>query len=139
MVLMGLKKKGKKKNKDIIDSRPKGSSRAILALRIAESDSTFVKCYVDDATYVYVGKCIHCGTALRVSSAGSTDATIEHIVPLIAGGSGTDLLNVALACARCNNQKGIHHDQKKLSERSQEIIDALLEKRKRRLVKSFLS
>ena len=124
---MGLKKKGKKKKRDSIDSRPKGSSRAILALRIAKSDSTFE---LDVLNKRYVGKCIHCSTSLVVmSETGSTLATIEHIVPLIAGGSGTDLMNLALSCSRCNNQKGIHHDAKQLDDRGEFVINLLLRKR----------
>lgn len=135
---MGLKKTKKKKKNDSIDSRPKGSSRAALALRIAETDSTFQLKTYSPTQYVYVGKCIHCGTSLVVSSSGATDATIEHIMPLVAGGSGTDLLNLALACSGCNNQKGIHHDQKNLTQHSREIIESLLKKRESRFVKSFV-
>lgn len=124
---MGLKKKGKKKKKDSIDSRPKGSSRAALALQIAKTDTTFE---LDELNKRYVGKCIHCGTSLVVmSETGSTAATIEHIFPLVAGGSGTDLMNLALSCSRCNNQKGIHHDARQLDERGELIVDLLLRKR----------
>src|SRR5579863_6086777 len=56
------------------------------------------------------GRCIHCNTKLVVSRDGHTDATIEHIKPLCDGGDPTDPRNLALACSRCNNEKGIRHD-----------------------------
>jgi 5-methylcytosine-specific restriction endonuclease McrA len=124
---MGLKKKGKKSKAEATDPRPKGSSREQLVLDIVRTDNSFYVGYTDPS--IHVGKCIHCGTMLTVTMSGRTEATIEHIMPLTAGGSGTDLHNLALACERCNNTKGIHHDAKNLDERAQEVIAALLEKR----------
>lgn len=63
----------------------------------------------------------------------TTDATIEHIVPLCAGGSGTDLRNMALACKRCNNEKGVRHDPHAgKGGRADDVIVALTEKRMKR-------
>lgn len=132
---MGLKKNKKKATKDNHGRRPKGSSRAILALQIAESDATFSLVAAADGSTCYVGKCIHCGTKLRVETDGSTAATIEHIVPLCDGGDAVDLLNVALACSGCNSEKGIRHDSKSgRGGRSDDVIKALLDKRRSRYV-----
>lgn len=61
---------------------------------------------------------------------GITDATVEHIKPLCDGGASRDLSNLALACKRCNNEKGIHHDQHAgKGGRADEVITALLAKR----------
>jgi len=59
----------------------------------------------------YRGRCIHCNSKLYVSLKGETDATVEHIEPKCNDGSVTDPTNLALACARCNNEKGIRHDR----------------------------
>lgn len=75
---------------------------------------------------IWVGKCIHCGRKLGVSVSGSTDATLEHIVPLCAGGSPDDPHNLALACAGCNNRKGVEHDQHVgKGGRADEVVSAL--------------
>lgn len=139
IVTMGLKKNKKKKDTVTPDPRVKGSSRADLVLRIVASDNTFECLKVGDNEWDerWLGKCIHCGTKLVVdhrfgTGTVKTNATVEHIMPLTAGGSGTDLLNLALACSRCNNWKGIHHDQKNLDTRAREVISALLEKRSAR-------
>ena len=42
-------------------------------------------------------------------------ASIEHIVPRTHGGDDSPE-NLALACARCNQEKGIHHDSKSLTD-----------------------
>lgn len=60
---------------------------------------------------VWVGKCIHCQSALTVGLRGQTwGATLEHIVARAHGGTD-DLRNLALACARCNHGKGIRTDR----------------------------
>ena len=64
---------------------------------------------------------------------GSTNATIEHIVPLCDGGDPTDPRNLSLACASCNNEKGIRHDKHAgKGGRADEVIRALQEKRAHR-------
>jgi len=65
--------------------------------------------------------------------AGETGATLEHIQPLCDGGHSTEPENLALACARCNNEKGVRHDQHAgKGGRADEVIAALKEKRMQR-------
>ena len=81
----------------------------------------------------WVGKCIHCNTKLFVTDHGNTDATVEHIQPLCDGGDPTDPRNLALACKRCNNEKGVRHDQHAgKGGRADEVIARLREKRAQR-------
>ncbi len=80
--------------------------------------------------FAWVGKCIHCNTKLFVTDQGNTEATVEHIRPLCAGGDPFDPRNLALACSRCNNAKGIHHDQHVgKGGRADEVIASLQSKR----------
>lgn len=112
-------------------TRAKGRSRSELVLEIVRSDNTFYVGYSDPP--VYVGKCIHCNSRLYVTMQGSTDATVEHIQPLCNGGNPTDPRNLALACKRCNNEKGIRHDQHAgKCGRADEVIARLLAKRMKR-------
>lgn len=62
---------------------------------------------------VWTGKCLHCGTRLVVSNAGVplNGGTIEHMLPRTHGGTD-ELHNVALACSRCNNGKGVRLDHR---------------------------
>ncbi|MBL8916276.1 MAG: HNH endonuclease [Archangium sp.] len=106
----------------------------VTLLAIVRTDSTFEKVRTRDGSFVWQGKCLHCNTKLVVELDGSAvkRVTIEHIVPQSAGGSN-DLLNLALACSRCNNRKGRQHDHKGLSDaRAAELIEKLLEKRRAR-------
>ena len=106
--------------------RPKGKSRTAAVLSVVSTDSTF---YLHDdqvSPAVWVGKCIHCNRKLAVTESGSTGATLEHIVPLCAGGSADDPRNLALACVGCNNRKGIDHDMHVgVRTRSDEVVTAL--------------
>jgi len=54
-------------------------------------------------------------------------ATLEHIQPQAQGGTN-DLTNLAVACARCNRQKGSRHDHKP-GEALERLVAALSEKR----------
>jgi len=105
--------------------------RQILA--IVATDSTFERVEARGGE-AWLGKCLHCNAHLYVALDGSpiSRATIEHIVPQSAG--GTDALeNLALACSRCNHQKGRRHDPKGLSNaRTAEVVDQLLAKRRLR-------
>lgn len=109
-----MSKKRSKKNKNA--KRVKGHAREELVLGIVRSDMTF-EFHRDDSQLsttgggIWIGKCIHCGRKLGVSANGKTDATVEHIRPLCAGGSRDDIMNCALACKRCNNEKGVRHDE----------------------------
>ena len=124
---VGLKKKGKKSKKVTTEARTRGNSRAAQVLEIIKSSKNFYVGYTDPACYV--GHCIHCDTMITATMSGDTSATVEHIMPICAGGSATDLSNVALACKACNNEKGIRHDARRLGERALEVIAALLKKR----------
>ena len=84
---------------------------------------------------VWVGKCIHCGADLVVREDGTPvgRATVEHIAPRNRGGTD-EPENLALACARCNHQKGHRHDvRRRPSARTLEVEAALLERRRKRL------
>ena len=63
----------------------------------------------------------------------ATDRTFEHIVPKNHGGTD-DLENLAIACTRCNSEKGLRHDHKRADDpKLQEVIARLRERRRRRL------
>lgn len=124
----------KKRSKDRPEGtahRPRGASRAQVVLSIVATDMTFE--FHRDNTLgwgIWVGKCIHCNTKLGVSENGSTEATVEHVVPLCNDGAATDPRNLALACKRCNNEKGVRHDPHAgKGGRADEVITALQGKR----------
>jgi len=128
---MGLKKKSRKK-RELPDPHAKGAARCRQALEIVATDNTFNLGF-DSAGPLWIGRCLHCNTAMYVRTNGGTDATVEHIVPTSKGGSGTDLMNLALACKECNNEKGVRHDQNyPRDKRACEVIGKLLEKRSER-------
>lgn len=92
-------------------------------------------------------RCLHCRHALHLAQTGEPldGGTLEHIVPrswfgrraaahLTANLHGPDdPRNLALACARCNQQKGKGPDARGPEDaRAQEIVSALLEQRARR-------
>jgi len=102
-------------------------------LQIVATDRTFERAEVRGAD-VWAGKCLHCNTQLLVGLDGAprSRATIEHIVPRAAGGSD-ELGNLALACARCNHEKGVRHDPHYATDpRAREVVDRLLARRRRR-------
>lgn len=102
-------------------------------LAIIATDDTFER-VMTGAGEAWSGKCIHCNAHLVVGLDGEpvSRATIEHILPRNHGGTD-DLDNLALACARCNNEKGVRHDNKpKGDARLLEIIAKLAAKRKAR-------
>jgi 5-methylcytosine-specific restriction endonuclease McrA len=92
-------------------------------------------------------RCLHCRSALYVFDEGVTSngATLEHIIPqswfekraaadLIADLTGPDdVRNLALACPRCNQGKGLNHDKAGPSNhRAREVVQALFAKRQAR-------
>jgi 5-methylcytosine-specific restriction endonuclease McrA len=92
-------------------------------------------------------RCLHCRAHLSITASGEPlgTATLEHIVPrswfgrrgcedLLASLDGpSDPRNLALACARCNQQKGRGPDAAGPGDpRAREIVHALLERRLRR-------
>ena len=111
-----------------------GTATRRRLLDIARSDTTFVRTELRGRP-VWAGKCLHCNAALVVADDGTPvgPVTVEHIVPRTAGGSD-ELANLALACARCNHEKGKRHDVRYgRGARAQEVVDRLLDKRRQRL------
>ncbi len=81
-------------------------------LAVVATDRTFIP---DPRLGGYVGKCIHCRTKLVVMSDGQTSATVEHVLARAHGGTN-DPSNLALACARCNHEKGVRHDTRRAND-----------------------
>jgi len=127
---MGLKKKDKKSRRDRnTGDRSHGSARLELILMIAATDKTFER----STDGFWYGRCLHCSSSLRVGATGQTSASIEHIVPVSAGGSNSDMLNMALACISCNSEKGVRHDPNYPRDpRAVEVIESLLQRRLKR-------
>ncbi len=96
-------------------------SRAALVLAVVRTDRTFGE---DARVDGFVGKCIHCRTKLVVTRDGRTAGTIEHVLPQNHGGTD-DVRNLALACARCNHEKGMRHDMRRAND---PVFLALLER-----------
>jgi 5-methylcytosine-specific restriction endonuclease McrA len=111
-----------------------GNRRAIV-LGIVATDRTFESATLQGQA-CWVGKCIHCQTRLTVGADGETGpgVTIEHIVARNHG--GTDALeNLALACARCNAQKGYRHDHRRRDDpKLMSLIETLKARRMARFV-----
>ncbi len=112
-----------------------GASRTRrLLLQVASTDRTFEPCELDGER-VLEGKCIHCQRKLVLAMDGTplNAATLEHIVPKNHG--GTDVPeNLAIACARCNAEKGLRHDHKRRTDpKLRELIDRLQTRRRERL------
>jgi 5-methylcytosine-specific restriction endonuclease McrA len=108
--------------------RPLNKRARILA--IVATDRTFVRTRLPDGE-AHVGKCLHCGARLTISLAGEprSHATIEHILPRNHGGTD-ELPNLALACARCNAQKGVRLDARRADDPDLlRVVEALLTKR----------
>ncbi|UCH28291.1 MAG: HNH endonuclease [Myxococcales bacterium] len=104
-----------------------------LLLEVAATDSTF-ELKERDGEQVLQGKCIHCQRklALRTDGTPINGATIEHIVPKNHGGTD-DLENLAIACARCNSEKGLRHDHKQPDDpKLLEVVERLRERRRKR-------
>jgi 5-methylcytosine-specific restriction endonuclease McrA len=104
------------------------------ALKIIGSDKTFTVETVRGES-MWVGKCLFCNAKLAVPLSGRlpSGVTVEHILSRHHGGMDT-VDNLALACSRCNNAKGIHHDHKRqLDARGREVVEALLAKRHSRM------
>lgn len=103
-------------------------------LEVAATDRTFEPRELD-GEQVLEGKCIHCQRKLVLRADGTpiNGATLEHIVPKNHGGTD-DLENLAIACARCNSEKGLRHDHKRSDDpKLREVIQRLQERRRKRL------
>lgn len=100
-------------------------------LGIVLTDSTFERTVFRDRE-VWAGRCIHCNAHLHIALDGTplSRATIEHIVARAHGGTD-DPRNLALACARCNHQKGRHHDVRHKTDAR--LVDVVERLRRRRL------
>lgn len=102
-------------------------------LAIVRTDRTFSRVVVRERE-VWGGKCIHCKGHLYVGLDGRpvSKATIEHIRPRAHGGTD-ELRNLALACARCNHQKGCRLDNRPAGDPDLErMIERLAERRAER-------
>jgi 5-methylcytosine-specific restriction endonuclease McrA len=73
----------------------------------------------------WVGPCIFCGGRLAFDPATGDGATLEHIRPRSDGGTD-DLANLALAHARCNNEKGRRTDSKRRRQRDPERYERIV-------------
>ena len=107
------------------------SRRHALLLAAAVTDSTFERAQLDGRT-VWVGKCIHCGSRLVVADDGRAlgEATLEHVWPQAQGGTD-EIDNLAVACARCNREKGTRHDHRG-GARLDEVVAVLRARRQAR-------
>jgi 5-methylcytosine-specific restriction endonuclease McrA len=107
------------------------SARRALVLGIVATDATFEKAVVRGDS-CWVGRCLHCNAKIVVDESGETLGTIEHILPQNHGGTD-DLANLALACARCNSQKGVRHDARSKNDpKLVALVASLGEKRRAR-------
>ncbi len=109
------------------------SIKHLRILGIVATDRTFAPATLDGAK-VWVGKCIHCSAKLVIRDDGRPlgAATIEHIWPQSQGGDD-QLVNLALACDRCNREKGTRHDHKPGNDpRLAEIVETLRRRRAER-------
>lgn len=90
-------------------------------------------------------RCLHCRTRLQIASDGTAcgATSLEHVVPQAwfgkraaaaltsrVGGDSDDPRNLALACARCNQDKGKGPDARgPIDARAREVVTALLDRR----------
>ncbi len=106
-------------------------SRATRVLAIVHTDRTFELKEVRGEK-LWVGRCIHCSSAIAVDAHGTTGATLEHIEPTTHGGTD-DTRNLALACARCNQRKGASLDKRRRDDPTlSAVIDTLRTRRAER-------
>ena len=107
------------------------SRKHLLLLAAAVTDSTFAQTTLDGKT-VWVGKCIHCNSKLVVDDKGRAmgEATLEHVWPETQGGTN-EVANLAVACARCNREKGSRHDHRG-GQRLEEVVALLRTRRAER-------
>lgn len=106
------------------------SRKHLRLLGAAVTDTTFARTILDGET-VWVGKCIHCNAKLVIRDDGRAmgAATLEHVRPQAQGGDNR-LENLAVACNRCNREKGTRHDHGKGDRaRLDEVVRLLSERR----------
>jgi 5-methylcytosine-specific restriction endonuclease McrA len=97
-------------------------------LAAAVTDATFERQMLDGKR-VWIGKCVHCNSKLVIADDGRSlgEATLEHVWPQAQGGTD-EVTNLAVACARCNREKGTRHDHRG-GARLEEVV-ALLQARR---------
>ena len=94
---------------------------------------------------VWNTRCLHCRSRLQVRDDGEAmgHSTLEHVIPQAwfgalaaknlcarVGDDADDARNLALACTRCNHDKGKSHDARGPADaRALEVISALFAKR----------
>ncbi len=94
---------------------------------------------------VWNTRCLHCRARLQVRDDGEAmgHCTLEHVIPQAwfgeraatdlcsrVGDDADDARNLALACTRCNHDKGKSHDARGPGDaRAIEVISTLLAKR----------
>ncbi len=116
-----------------------------LFLRALRSDAQAV---LDDIGVHWDTRCLHCRRRLQVRADGEPlgHASLEHVVPrawfgrraagaltATVGEDPDDARNLALACARCNHDKGKGPDARGPSDaRALHVVGALLDTRLRR-------
>ena len=102
-----------------------------LVLAIVATESSFERREVRGQV-VWVGKCIHCNSKLVVDDKGRAmgEATLEHVWPETQGGTN-EVANLAVACARCNREKGSRHDHRG-GQRLEEVVALLRTRRAER-------
>lgn len=107
------------------------SAHHVRLLWCAATDSTFSRVEVRGSRCI-VGKCVHCNTKLSLGLSGQPGprTTLEHIVPRTHGGTNA-LANLALACGRCNGQKGRTLDVLRLDDPALQQVIATLQARRR--------
>lgn len=90
-------------------------------------------------------RCLHCRTRLRLQADGTPDghASLEHVVPRAwfgkraaaalverVGGEADDARNLAIACTRCNHDKGKGPDARGPQDpRALDVVTTLLARR----------
>ena len=117
---------------EVSTPRPLTGDRLLAA--IAATDSAFSHAILHgrdgkaDRT-AWRGRCLYCDTALWLELDGRpiTEITVEHVLPRARGGTN-DLANLALACRRCNQEKGARHDGRK-GERADAVVAAAVARR----------
>lgn len=109
---------------------PAGTRARRLLLWCAATDSSFERAEVGGAT-VLSGKCIHCGTRHVIGLDGRprTRASVEHIIPRNHGGTDA-LVNLAIACERCNYAKGVRLDPRQWADPTLQKVVATLQARR---------
>lgn len=114
--------------------------RAVLRRRLLVAAQTDALAVLDDG--IWSTRCLHCRSALQVRDDGEPLglATLEHVVPQAwfrrraaaaltaqVGDDADNPRNLALACARCNHDKGKGHDARGPGDaRAREVVEALL-------------